>query len=280
MNYQHLYHAGNTADVVKHSVMVLLLQYLQNKPTPYCYLDTHAGAGCYDLLSTAAQKTGEAAQGVLRLLQATAPWPVELQRYREIITDPRYQGSDGRLRYYPGSAEIAAQVKRSQDRLIVNELNPPIVEQLRAHFGRRKDVAIHARDAYEFWPALVPPAEKRGLVLVDPAFETQTEWQGLRKALHKSLERWPQEIVMIWAPITGTLRSSNDQQLLRGLAAPVLQIEFTVADTVNTIAGLTGSRLLIINPPYQFESSVRKVLQYLWSQLKIAGGGYQIRTMS
>ncbi|MGH8379045.1 MAG: 23S rRNA (adenine(2030)-N(6))-methyltransferase RlmJ, partial [Gammaproteobacteria bacterium] len=190
MNYRHAYHAGNFADIMKHALLVILLDALNHKPAPWCYFDTQAGAGIYDLASEAATKTGEAAGGIGRLwpLRSSAPAPVA--QLCAIISGINDENAAACPRFYPGSPVAAASLARHQDRLVLAELHPQEARVLREHFRGDRRVAVHHRDGYEMLKALAPPAERRGLVLMDPSFEKPDEFVKLLAALKNAHARW------------------------------------------------------------------------------------------
>src|SRR5512142_174334 len=188
MNYRHAFHAGNFADVFKHAILLALLDALTGKDTPLCYFDTHAGRGAYRLDEAEALKTGEWRQGIGRLFDA-AQTPEPLQRYVAAI---RACNPDGELRVYPGSPLLAAQALRAGDRLVLCEMQPDEAAALRGQFRGDRRVHVHHRDGYAALNALLPPAEKRGLVLIDPPFEAQeAEFATIEAALAKAQARWP-----------------------------------------------------------------------------------------
>ena len=168
MNYRHIFHAGNPADVMKHAVLALILDHLRAKPTPFCVLDAHAGIGRYDLTSEAARKTGESDEGIGRLFGHPLPHPA-LAPYLDAV---QALNPDGALRWYPGSPRIAHAALRPQDRMVLVELHPDDARSLKAEFTGDRSVAVHQSDAYTALKAHLPPREKRGLVLVDPDVRT------------------------------------------------------------------------------------------------------------
>ncbi len=267
MNYQHAYHAGSFADIVKHSLLALLLKHLQKKETPYCYLDTHAGAGCYDLSAPKVQKTGEYLSGVMKLLAHTKNHPACLTPYLNMLQSIDYF-IDGKITHYPGSPDVAEKLRRPQDRLILNELHPDAHADLQQYFRRKPNIAIHQRNAYEFLPAMLPPKEKRGVVLIDPPFERQSEFQDIHRCLQQSLIRWPTGVYMIWSPITGNTPLNPGAMTLQGIEQPILQLDFMVSPIIPKLSGLVGCRHWFINPPFQFEANARALLQYLKPILK------------
>lgn len=259
MNYRHAYHAGSFADVVKHTVLLQLIDYLQKKDTPYTFIDTHAGEGCYDLHSEIAHKTGEVQAGILRLLDDKNARPSIIEDYLKIVETSEY---------YPGSPLIAAKTARANDVIILNEKHEQTYQHLKQNLKAYKNVAIHERDAYEFLPAVIPPKTSRGLVFIDPAFEDKLEIEHLQKCLLKCHARWPQGMYLIWLPIVGrSFYTSSDLQ--HAGFTQHLTIEFSVNTVSSDTPGLIGSSFLIINPPWQIEATLTPLLQYLWDVLHI-----------
>ncbi|HRG16285.1 MAG TPA: 23S rRNA (adenine(2030)-N(6))-methyltransferase RlmJ, partial [Pseudomonadota bacterium] len=195
MNYRHVYHAGNFADVLKHVVLIALIEALKTKQTPFAVLDTHAGAGRYSLASEEALKTGEFRDGVMRLLAAER-LPTLVHAYLNLVRSQN--GSQS----YPGSPLIAAQLLRDSDRLMVCELQNAEIASLRQLFARDARVAVHQRDGYQAMSALLPPPEKRGLVLIDPPFEAQEqEFRVIEEALAAAHKRFANGVYAVWYPI-------------------------------------------------------------------------------
>ncbi|MBK8286479.1 MAG: 23S rRNA (adenine(2030)-N(6))-methyltransferase RlmJ, partial [Ahniella sp.] len=199
MNYHHAYHAGNFADVVKHIVLVALIESLKQKQTPFHVIDTHAGAGRYDLLQPEAQKTGEYRDGIARLL-GVERLPTLVHAYLNLVRlqQPHTAG----FSVYPGSPQIARLMLRDQDRLTLCELQEEESIELRRLFRGDSRVSVHTRDGYEALNGLVPPKEKRGLVLIDPPFEAQEdEFKVIQSTLAMAQLKWPTGIYAIWYPI-------------------------------------------------------------------------------
>ncbi len=185
MNYRHAYHAGNFADVVKHAVLALVIEHLKLKPAPFRVIDTHAGIGVYDLTSEAAQKTGEWREGIGRLMAAKlSPAAAEvLAPYLDIV---RRLNPGGALVRYPGSPLLARELMRADDRLVVNELHPEDQDELKRHFAHDPQVRVMALDAWTALKALLPPPERRGVMLIDPAFEQTGELDAPRRRIEGS----------------------------------------------------------------------------------------------
>ncbi len=193
MNYQHAYHAGSFSDVFKHILLVLLIEALQQKDKPFCYLDTHAGAGCYDLRIEPVQKTREYLEGIALLFAQTSV-PDLVQNYLNII---KHFNPNGLLHYYPGSPAIVQQLLRRQDRMVLCEIAPAVCQELRRFFKHEPRVAVHQQDGFQALKAFLPPPEKRGLVLIDPAYEQENEFEQIIKGLKLAWQRWPQGIYTV-----------------------------------------------------------------------------------
>jgi 23S rRNA (adenine2030-N6)-methyltransferase len=257
MNYRHAFHAGNFADVFKHAVLLALLDALTAKDKPLCYMDTHAGAGVYALDEARAEKTGEWRDGVARVFDAKS-LPAPLHRYRDAI---RAFNPAGTLRLYPGSPAIAAHALRKEDRLVLCETQGEEAAALRGHFRTDKRVHVHQRDGYAAMNALLPPAERRGLVLVDPPFEQQAqEFRVIETALQAAHTRWPNGICAVWYPIKKRATVMPFQRWLgsrewRG----VLMAELLVQPDDSPLR-LNGCGMVIVNAPWQFDATLAKLL--------------------
>ena len=246
LSYQHGYHAGCFADVVKHLTLTRLLNYMANKEKPMFYLETHAGRGIYDLQDKQALKTGEAKQGIELLWAKRSQLPDVFLPYLQHITQIN---SGSTLRYYPGSPTIAIQAARQQDRLIFSELHSGEFEHLQQLPRLNKRVYYSNNDGLDNLNALLPPAERRGLIFVDPSYEVKTEYRQLPDALKTAYNRFATGVYCIWYPL---IDNKLHAQLLRGLenigANSNLRIEFYL--TGSTGGGMSGCGLWVINPPY------------------------------
>ena len=265
MNYRHAYHAGNFADVLKHAVLLALIEAMQAKPAPFCYIDTHAGSGSYALDGFEARKTGEYKDGVLRLHPAEKVPPL-LQRWRSAVLAGA-ENEQG-LKRYPGSPLQVARLLRPQDSAQLCELHADEATKLRALFHDEARVHVHQRDGYEALKALLPPKEKRGLVLIDPPYEAQeAEYKRIEQALKSALQRWPTGMYAVWYPIK--LRSQV-QPFLRGLqrigARRVLRAELLVHPDDSPLR-LNGSGMVILNAPWNLDDVLREPLRALASLL-------------
>jgi 23S rRNA (adenine2030-N6)-methyltransferase len=260
MNYRHGFHAGNFADVVKHTLLLLLLEALSKKPSPWAYLDTHAGAGAYDLASEAARRTGEAAGGIGRLWAArgagTGKLPEGAERLCRIVADLNPGAADPRV--YPGSPRIAAALARPGDRLLLAELHPEEAFLLRGEFMGSKAAAVHERDGYETLKALTPPPEKRGLVLMDPPYEKADEFEQAASALKAAHGRWATGVYALWYPIKD---DSAKRRFLRNVEhSGMRKVLLTELELPPQSGGLHGTGMLVVNPPWQFDQAARSHL--------------------
>jgi 23S rRNA (adenine2030-N6)-methyltransferase len=265
MNYRHAFHAGNHADVLKHVVLLALCDTLTAKPAPCFALDTHAGRGLYGLDAEAAQRTGEAAGGVARLL-AAAPADPLLRRYLAAIAACR---AGHGAAAYPGSPWLLAHALRAQDRIACCELQPQEASALRAGLARDPRVAVHQRDGYAALKALLPPKTgetrfARGLVLMDPPYEAQLdEFEHALTALRDGLARWPQATFALWYPIK--LRRALRPFYRAAAALPAksaLIIELLVRPDDSPLR-MNGSGLLVLNVPWRFDAALAPMLPRL-----------------
>lgn len=262
MNYRHHYHAGNFADVVKHVLLLGLLQGLGRKDTPYCYLDTHAGLGLYDLGASEAQRTLEFKTGWSRVKAAPAAGtPAWVADYQKAVTG--LQAERGGF-WYPGSPWLALHQLRPQDRAVLMELHPEDAATLKQNVARREQVAVHQRDAYEGLVALIPPREKRGLVLIDPPYEEERDdYAPVVELLARAHAKWPTGMYALWFPIKDYHAITRFYRRLRNTGIPkMLTTELNVLPPDNSL-GLNGTGMVVVNPPWQFADEARQVLQWL-----------------
>ncbi len=264
MNYRHSFHAGNSADVVKHSLLIALVQALQLKPGGLTLIDTHAGCGLYDLYGDQAQRTGEAAAGVMRAFADANPL---LDDYRAAV---RAVNDGGELRLYPGSPRILAGLLRAQDALILNEKHPEDVAALRAAM-RGTPAAVHQRDAYELWLALLPTRTPRGLVVVDPPYEQTDERARITATLAAAQRKWAHGVTAIWYPLKDRAAHQRWKDQLRKLRLPkFLVVEHWLYDSEQP-GSYNGAGLFIVNPPYAFSQGLPPLLEALRAALAPEG---------
>ncbi|WP_454831584.1 23S rRNA (adenine(2030)-N(6))-methyltransferase RlmJ [Pseudoxanthomonas wuyuanensis] len=273
MNYRHAFHAGNHADVLKHIVLLALVEALKRKDSPFFVLDTHAGRGRYLLSAAESRKTAEADAGVLKLMdEPKAPEVVE--RYLRAVQAINPVGA---LVAYPGSPLLVAQALREQDRLAACELQQEEAQALKELFAHDGKVAVHARDGYAAIKALLPPRIgetrfARGLVLIDPPYEVQdAEYPQIIATLREAMARWPNAIYAVWYPIK--LRRSLMHFFRKAAALPAksaLLAELQIRPDDSPLR-LNGSGMLILNPPWQFDQELAPALPVLKRVLGEAG---------
>lgn len=274
MNYRHAFHAGNVGDVVKHAVLVQLLAHLRRKPKPFFVLDTHGGIGWYDLADGAAMRTGEAAGGIDRLL---APAAVDdpaaaalLQPYLQAVEACRAASGCGRA--YPGSPWLIRHFLRPHDRLAVCELHPDDAALLRARFRADPQVAVHERDGYEAVKGMMPPSERRGLVLIDPPYERTDEHERAARALAQGARRFATGLFVIWYPIKerAAVWRLHDAVVGTGLRR-VLVAELLLYGHEDRVR-LNGCGLILVNPPWAVVQALPTLLGALHAVLAVDGG--------
>ena len=268
MNYRHSFHAGNSADVVKHCLLIALVQALQQKPSALTLIDTHAGCGIYDLHGEEAGRTGEAAQGVVRAFADRNPL---LNDYRAAVTAVNDGADDGLgPRLYPGSPRILAQLLRSQDALILNEKHPEDAYALRGAM-RGTAAAVHERDAYELWLAMLPTRSPRGVVVVDPPYEQTDERARITATLAAAMRKWGHGVTVIWYPLKDRPAHERWKQQLGKLGIPkLLNVEHWLYDA-DQPGIYNGAGLFIVNPPYAFTQALPPLLEALRAALAPEG---------
>lgn len=268
LSYRHGFHAGNAGDVLKHAALAAALALLTRKDKPLCYLESHAGAGRYDLADARARKTGEHRAGIGRLWDHTDA-PAALEPYLRVL---RAENPDGALRVYPGSPAIAAALLRPVDRLVLMELNANDGDALRAAFLADRRVAVHRRDGYEGLVALVPPRERRGLALLDPSYEVESDYAEVVATVAATHARWPGGCYAIWYPL---LDRPLSRRLVRALVATglrrVLCAELRV--DVRDGPGMKGAGMLWVNPPFTLDAALEEMLPWLSRSLAQDGTG-------
>ena len=282
MNYRHAFHAGGFADVIKHIVVVRILLHLRQKPAAFRVIDTHAGAGLYDLQSEEAGRGGEWLTGIARTMQARFSEPARalVKPYLDIVTafNLGLANLEGALNAYPGSPLIARALLRPQDRLTACELEASARKRLIAALRRDTQAKVVDLDGWVALPAFVPPNERRGLVLIDPPFEDKNEFQRLADRFTAAFEKWPSGIFLLWYPAKNR-RASDDlaRQVSQAAAGTrparnCLRIEFSVAPQAPR-AALTSAGLLIVNPPFRLREDLKTILPELERPLGQGGTG-------
>ncbi|HDR0966699.1 23S rRNA (adenine(2030)-N(6))-methyltransferase RlmJ [Pasteurella multocida] len=270
LSYRHSFHAGNHADVLKHLVLMLIIENLQQKEKGFYYLDTHAGVGRYRLFSEEAEKTAEFEQGIARLWQRD-DLPEEVARYIKLIKQVNYGGKA--LRYYAGSPLIAAKMLRPQDRALLTELHPSDFTLLRNNFKEFDNVTTKRDNGFQQLKATLPPKERRGLVLIDPPYELKEDYDLVVNAIEEGYKRFATGIYAIWYPVV--LRQQT-KRILKGLEKTgirkILQIELAVRPDSDQ-RGMTASGMIVINPPWTLTQQMQNILPYLTDVLVPEGTG-------
>lgn len=263
LSYQHIYHAGNFADVQKHAVLAALVRQLATKPQPFAVLDTHAGRGLYDLSSDAALKTGEFAKGIAAFW-AERGRKTPLADYLALVAG--FNEGDT-LKNYPGSGKVVQKLLRAGDKLTLIERHPGEFEELKKNFPAGTTL-LH-EDGFKYLEEKLPLSERRGLVLVDPSYEIKTEYTDLPQQLKKALKKWPQGQYMIWYPL---LPAGGHAQMLTALRKTdikdMLVSEIRIADQ----PGMYGTGVIIINPPVGFEHTLETITQHIAQRLPETSG--------
>ncbi len=269
MNYRHSHHAGNIADVFKHYVLGLLLAALRAKATPFCVIDTHAGAGFYALT-----QPGEFEAGIARLWDERRDWPA-FAPYLETVA---VWNRGGRLKFYPGSPLIIQRALRAQDRAVFLELNPEEYAALHQNLGQARGVALHRQDAWKALAAFVPPRENRGLVLIDPPYERPGDFTRAAEALGQLLGRWRNGLYALWYPVKSRAPIARLHRAVRALAVEAQAVEFLVLPT-DVEQRLNGSGLILVNPPWKLLDTLRETLPPLARLLAGADGRPEVRLL-
>ena len=301
LSYQHVYHAGNHADILKHFVLSYVVEYLNKKPAPYTFFDTHSGSGLYDLTDSRSLKTGEAEKGILTLFDSlnsdgansffynSDSIPQCLNSYFNLVK--KYTGKN----FYPGSPEIERQLLRKSDFLVLSELHPQEIENLRTNLQKKPlfpkqdccQIQIHNRSGWEMIQALTPPKTKRGAVLIDPSYEELSDYENARKTIASVLKKWNNGIVMLWYPLLN-YRSSQIETMIEGILcdAKNLNPNIETADirlevfekdshTETKLESLSedkknpprlyGSGMLVLNAPWLLKETSQEAVDFLTS---------------
>ena len=265
MNYRHGFHAGNFADVLKHLALCELLRLLTAKDKKLFVLDTHAGAGGYDLSGALAQRTREADGGIVQLMAAPrAGMPAAVARYLAAVSGYNGKfGSGPALRHYPGSPRLVRAALRAGDRFVTCELHPQDLLALKREFAGDRAVEVRDEDGYHALKALLPPIERRGLVLIDPPFEVADEFERLTRALRQGVRRFATGCHVVWYPLKDEAAVDGFEQAFAAFKALRLQLRVPPAAP----GKLSACGVLVINPPWKFEEAMGEALPWVASHL-------------
>lgn len=278
MNYRHAFHAGGFADVIKHIVLVRILLHLQDKPAAFRVIDSHAGAGRYDLTGDEARRSGEWLTGIARIMQArfSEQAAVLIKPYLDIVR--AFNPAPATLAAYPGSPLIARALLRPQDRLTACEVEPSARKQLIGELRRDTQARVVDLDGWTALPAFVPPNERRGLVLVDPPFEAKDEFERLAEGFSAAFAKWPTGSYVLWYSAKSRRATDDLARRVATTAASVkppgkcLRLEFSAAPQA-TGSALTSAGLLIVNPPWTLQGELKTILPELEKPLGQGGAG-------
>lgn len=276
LSYKHGFHIGNHADIIKHITLCLLLRSLNKKDKPYTLVDTHSGSGIYSLDGFMASKNQEYKTGISKIennkiLKKLVP------EFYEVLDKCR----EGLSNSYPGSPFFEQHLTRQDDRLVFIDLHPNEFENLKNNFKKDKRITIQNTDGLKATNALLPPNPRRGLVLIDPAYEEKNEYIELVKTIKNALHKWPQGIFAIWYPVLGKMRdhSKNLTNDLRRLNAPLMQVELCIEEQ-EEVFGMCGSGMLILNYPYMLDTELEPVLDELYKALGKKGASARLKVIN
>ncbi|WP_020559351.1 23S rRNA (adenine(2030)-N(6))-methyltransferase RlmJ [Thiofilum flexile] len=261
LSYRHAFHAGNHADILKHATLTLMLSSLNQKPKPYYYIDTHAGAGLYRLDSGWSNKTGEAALGIQKLWPHRARLP-QLKTYFDCI---QALNRGETIIHYPGSPWIAQTLVRSTEHLVLIELHPDDKNLIKSNLNQTKQTTFVVNDGFQELIARVPPSLKRGLVLIDPPYELKQDYQRVTESLAEAYKRWATGVYAVWYPILANKRDHSDTMLRKikqGAYSNLLKVELKVMGAQSEF-GMHGSGMLIVNAPWQLDRELKTILPTL-----------------
>ncbi|HEY2683936.1 MAG TPA: 23S rRNA (adenine(2030)-N(6))-methyltransferase RlmJ [Steroidobacteraceae bacterium] len=269
MNYQHIYHAGNFADIAKHVALLYCLEAMKRKESAFFVLDTHAGRGFYDLQAPEAVKSQEAERGIQKLIQE-ALTEEALQGYFAALKARRGK----RLARYPGSPALIAAALRAQDRAVLTELIPAEARSLERELESAGHLLPRAGDGYQMLKALLPPAERRGLVLIDPPYESLDEFKHLLQGFGEAYRRWPSGTFLMWYPIRSAGQRSLVHERFLALKVPKMLFADLALFHDDAAIGLAGSGLLIVNPPFGIDAHLTGAYGAVHRALAAEGSGY------
>ncbi|XQW86357.1 23S rRNA (adenine(2030)-N(6))-methyltransferase RlmJ [Thalassotalea piscium] len=271
LSYRHAFHAGNFADVLKHSVLTLVLEHLTKKDKGFTYIDTHSGAGMYQLADEYAQKTGEFKNGIGKLIEQD-DLPESLLPYITLINSL----NDNELNVYPGSPGIAKQYTRRQDSSHLFELHPTDIQHLTQYCQRWNKSHVKQVDGYQGLLGLLPPPSRRALVLMDPPYELKDDYTKVIKTLAKAYRKFATGTYILWYPVVKReLIEQMQQAFIKSDIKNILQVEFSMTPDTDEY-GMTGTGLFIINPPWQLKQQLSEIMPYLKNKLGNASSSYQL----
>ncbi|TAK62100.1 23S rRNA (adenine(2030)-N(6))-methyltransferase RlmJ [Methylobacter sp.] len=276
LSYRHSFHAGNFADVLKHIILIQILEYLKRKDKPFSYIDTHAGPGKYDLSSDYALKNREFDSGIAKLLKRS-DLPECVAHYVSLV---KRFNSPGKLIRYPGSPLIAKQLLRDKDHLYLFELHNTEIEILKTVADKDKRIKVFHADGLKNWLGLLPPTERRGLVLIDPSYEIKSDYQQVVETLAAMYKRFAIGTYALWYPVIDRSRNQKLEHAIQASGIKNVQLFELGINADSNAHGMTASGVIVINPPWTLAAEMKLVLPWLAGVLGDNGEGfYRILTL-
>lgn len=271
LSYRHSFHAGNPADVVKHLVLAQVLSYQTLKDKPLDYIDTHSGAGFFELAGADAQKTQEYLDGIAKLYQHNSEHQ-ELNDYIELI---KSFNDTEQLAFYPGSPKIAEHFLRRQDKGWFFELHPRDLALLQENMSGKRSIRVRGENGFAGLVGLLPPASRRACVLIDPPYEIKDDYDTVVKTLTKAYQRFSTGTYMIWYPVVNRERIERMEQGLIASGMRNIQLFELATEADTEVHGMTASGMIVINPPWKLKQTMDKILPELVSLLSDSSGFYR-----
>ncbi|MCW8866137.1 MAG: 23S rRNA (adenine(2030)-N(6))-methyltransferase RlmJ [Colwellia sp.] len=278
LSYRHAFHAGNFADVLKHSVLTLVLDYMTRKEKGFHYIDSHSGAGMYQLADEFAQKTGEYKDGIAKLINEQE-LPEALQPYINLISELNPDSEKNGLDLYPGSPGIAKRFMRRQDSTHLFELHPTDIQHLTDFCHRWKKAFIKQSDGYQGVLGLLPPPSRRGVVLIDPPYELKEDYQKAVNTIIKAYKKFATGTYILWYPVVQRERINEmESTFIESDVKNLLKVEFCLSNDTDEY-GMTGTGLFIVNPPWQLAKQMNQVLPYLKAKLGTHNSSFSVEQL-
>ena len=276
LSYKHAFHSGNHADIIKHMTLCLLIRALNQKNKPYTLIDTHSGSGLYKLDGFMAQKNQEYKTGITKVLQSDKLKQL-VPEFFEVYDKVNLQVENS----YPGSPMFESMLSRECDKLTLIDLHPNEFENLRNNFKKDRRCNVQCRDGLEALNAILPPIIKRGLILIDPAYEEKNEYFALVKAVKQALQKWNTATIAIWYPVLARQRDQSKKLTndIRRLNYPLLQVELCIQEQEEEF-GMCGSGMLILNYPYNLDEQLSDVVEELYHLLGKKGANARLKVIN
>jgi 23S rRNA (adenine2030-N6)-methyltransferase len=279
LSYRHAFHAGNHADVLKHCVLMLVLDYITQKDKPFMYVDTHAGAGLYDLRGVWANKTHEYKAGIGRIWRhqpGVASCPQDMAVYLRAI---QALNPDDVLCEYPGSPWLAQTILRAQDKARLFELHTYEYQILHDLFARNKQIKTEKSDGFQAMSAVLPPAERRAVILIDPPYEVKADYQTVVQSVKAAYRKFSTGTYLIWYPVVNRKWANRiEREFVESGIANILLAELAITADAEDM-GMTASGMIVINPPWQLQAALKNILPYLRRELAADDGDFRLEQL-